>query len=366
MTQSTHDAVLPRGAPLDSLTSLRFVAALAVFGHHFDLFFYPNVPHLSGVAAQAYTVLTFFFLLTGFVLTWVHKESDTARQFYRRRLARIYPNHLVMWLAGLTFAIALGQHTPALGVPLSLIMMQAWALSPAIALAVNPVSWTLSVDLLFYALFPLLIWRVTRMKPARLRAVAVLAVVVSLTTMIVLYVTGGTGGLARSYVLPFFPPLRMAEFFVGIVLALELAAGRLPRVPLRVAVPIAIAAYLWRYLPPVVPFALLIVAVAQSDMAMRPSFLRRRIFVRLGELSFAFYLVHYLVLETSRHVVDHIDLHPESSRPSALMVLIATFGASLACAYLLHRFVEQPGMRRFAGRTTREGLSDARSGSRTA
>lgn len=102
---STHDA---RAHRLDSLTGMRFLAAAAVFGFHLSLH-----PQLLGDTqlARAYITLlanagwfgvTFFFVLSGFVLAWSARPSDTYREFVGRRLVKIYPNHLV------TFVIAFG------------------------------------------------------------------------------------------------------------------------------------------------------------------------------------------------------------------------------------------------------------------
>ena len=84
---------------LPSLTGLRFAAAFGVFGYHF-------APHLTG---DAHTVLgevfdransgvSFFFILSGVVLTWSRGPGDTPRRFYQRRFARIYPDYLAAWV----------------------------------------------------------------------------------------------------------------------------------------------------------------------------------------------------------------------------------------------------------------------------
>jgi peptidoglycan/LPS O-acetylase OafA/YrhL len=41
------------------------------------------------------TGVSFFFVLSGFVLTWSARPDDIATGFWRRRIARIYPVHLV-------------------------------------------------------------------------------------------------------------------------------------------------------------------------------------------------------------------------------------------------------------------------------
>lgn len=38
-----------------------------------------------------------FFMLSGFVLTWNSRSSDKAQTFWRRRIVKILPNHVVTW-----------------------------------------------------------------------------------------------------------------------------------------------------------------------------------------------------------------------------------------------------------------------------
>jgi peptidoglycan/LPS O-acetylase OafA/YrhL len=58
--------------------------------------------------------------------------------------------------------------------------------------------------------------------------------------------------------------------------------------------------------------------------------LSHRAFVRLGEISYAFYLVHLSVLIVAEHAL-----------PSAIVSVIA-LAVSLAAAWLLHVGVERP------------------------
>ena len=80
----------------DSLTSLWFfAAAFVVIGH------WGNVVHplsrLHQLLERSNLGVSFFFVLSGSVLTWSHRPSDTARGFYWRRFARIWPLHASPW-----------------------------------------------------------------------------------------------------------------------------------------------------------------------------------------------------------------------------------------------------------------------------
>ncbi len=56
---------------------------------------------LEWVFSQGGGAFSFFFILSGFVLTWSLRPTDTAARFWQRRVARIYPNHAAIWLAAL-------------------------------------------------------------------------------------------------------------------------------------------------------------------------------------------------------------------------------------------------------------------------
>ena len=92
---------LPR---LDSLTGLRFFAAWLVLQHHFTNF--GMIPGLARFTGFGTTGVTFFFVLSGFVLTWSFVPSDTPGRFYWRRvrphLAAARGDH-VACTAGLLF-----------------------------------------------------------------------------------------------------------------------------------------------------------------------------------------------------------------------------------------------------------------------
>ena len=79
----------------NSLTSLRFVAALLVFANHIGDAYAREGSALWQVLESGFVGVTFFFVLSGFVLTWTHSPADRPGQFFRRRIARIVPNYFV-------------------------------------------------------------------------------------------------------------------------------------------------------------------------------------------------------------------------------------------------------------------------------
>ncbi|MEU9252765.1 acyltransferase [Streptomyces sp. NPDC048270] len=358
----------PAGSPpparLDTLTGLRFTAALLVFLYHS----FVEVRFVSGGTGEwlnsamdrggSYGV-GFFFVLSGFVLTWSYRPDTARGLFLRRRLAKIFPNHLVTLAAAVLLAVSTGT---ALGVTdwlPNLLLLQSWWPDPLVASSGNPVSWSLSCELLFYLAFPFLLAAIERI-PRRLlwpAAVTVVALCAG-AALVGRYVISNEPALpypgfeSMSYhqvwFVYFFPPVRMLDFVLGILVARLVLTGQWVRIGMLPALALAVAGYVVStystYLLGVGGIASvwlvpLIAAAATADARGTSSVLRGPLWVRLGELSFAFYMVHYLVLTQLRKA-----LGPEwtSSLGVELLVVVLGLGLSLGLAWLLHALVERP------------------------
>ncbi|WP_405861130.1 acyltransferase [Streptomyces sp. NBC_00090] len=356
----------PRASRLPSLTGLRFVAALLVFAFHTTW----QTRYVTGSGGEAlgdvfanagFYGVSFFFVLSGFVLTWSARADDTAPRIWRRRLAKIYPNHLVTFvLAALLMLIAADPFT-AKGTLANLFLLQAWFPDITVPNTMNAVSWSLSVELFFYLSFPFLLRLLDRVPTARLWPVAVtlgaftvLAPVVgqyAVTGTPLPFIDDGTLSFEQIWFVYFFPPVRALEFVLGMVAARLVLAGAWPRFGLLPAGLLAVAGYavnsLVPYLYGVAGTAALwltplVAATALADERGERSPLGGRVAVRLGELSFAFYMVHGLVVSYGhRWLIAGHDL----SAAAGAGLLAAALLVALALAYVLFRWVETPLVR---------------------
>jgi peptidoglycan/LPS O-acetylase OafA/YrhL len=158
----SSDAAAPLRHQNLPLTSIRGFAALWVVGHHlqFELA-YIGYPFAGWLFRPGTIAVDIFFVLSGFVITAVHRDLTRTglRDFFLRRIFRVYPLHLFvlalilgLWLWS---EARFGAHDPTerlRDLPIVILLLQPYLIH---GLTWNTVSWSIGVELLCYALFPL-------------------------------------------------------------------------------------------------------------------------------------------------------------------------------------------------------------------
>ncbi|MFF5533114.1 acyltransferase family protein [Streptomyces cinerochromogenes] len=385
MTSTSPAATDGSAAPnyrtkLPSLTGLRFIAAALVFFFHATFSDPPMNPFADQSWEEGFRWLfskagwmgvSFFFVLSGFVLTWSARPGDTVTGFWRRRLLKIFPNHVVMWaLAMVLFA---GAMTPVSAWLPNLFLIHSWFPQHETFISVNPPSWSLCSELLFYLLFPFLLRPVLRIKEQTLWVWAAAMVAGMLGVQLVTDflmpqhppTPEGFGVSLWEFWFGYnFPPVRMFEFVLGMILARLVMTGAAPRVRIVPAALLCVVGYAAAMVVPflyglnlmtVVPIALLICAVARADVEGTRTVLRGRTMQWLGEVSFGFYLAQYVVMYSIR--TSLMDERLFSPLP-AVLVLLGFFFATLLAGWLLLVCVERPVMRRWARPAARTAPRD--------
>ncbi|MFF0176585.1 acyltransferase family protein [Micromonospora profundi] len=362
---STADAAAAPPAPapafarLPSLTGLRWIAALLVFGFHAGTMRIIAEPDFKAVVDAVFSLglsgVQFFFILSGFVLVWSARPGDSRRAFWRRRVAKIYPNHLVLWAAALLVAWWFADPVLPAAALENLLLLQAWDPRPGWFYSINTVSWSLSCEFFFYLCLPLALPLLRRARPAVLWT---LIVALPLLILALWPAQQLVPEVSRWWFTQIFPPVRSLEFWLGAVAA-ELMRRGLWRGPgLTTATVIFVATWvaasqwiraeLWTTLL-AVAYLLVITAAADADVRDRRSPWRSRPLVWLGEVSFAFYLVHVLVMTSVLRWSGDWGTGFQGWRGPA--VVLGFLVVSLILAGLLHRYVETPLMRRLAPRS---------------
>ncbi|MFD7898769.1 acyltransferase family protein [Streptomyces sp. NPDC059743] len=371
----------PKNARLSTLTGMRGVAALLVFFFHIStsgLFhsaeLNKDVQFVFGKAGGL--GVSFFFVLSGFVLAWSARADDTKRRFWRRRFAKILPNHFVTWALVIALMLTTGMApSPFETVPqlddadsflpsaASLLLIHAWLPDLTYSVAGNPVSWTLACEVLFYLSFPWLMRALSRIRPERLWgwALGTVAVIVALPAVVRATLSGGpplawdpTVSAWHHFAISFFPPARALEFVLGILMARIVLSGRWIRIGVLPASLLLLAGYVTALYVPfeyglvaatVLPLALLIAASASGDVRERRNVFGGRIMVWIGEVSFAFYMVHISVIAYGHELIGGRER--TWSTAGGLAIMVAFCLVSLLLAWALYTTVEMPAMRRF-------------------
>lgn len=354
---------------LNRLTSLRFFAALVVVVHHVtrDL---ADVPGLTALATMGTAGVGFFFMLSGFVLTWSSRNGDTAGAFYRRRFARVYPLHFVTMLASIPVLLLVGAGQPILGYLSNPLLLQAWVPDSAVYFGLNSPSWSLSAEALFYLLFPLAIGQLRKLSKR-----SVWALMAGLLAAMILIAAVGTALLGEGeqtrFLFYVFPPYRVLGFLVGCCAARLLLMGVRIRVPVAASVVALAVAYVAVFLgqrdAPVghgvedaalAPFiALLLMSAASADADGKRGLLTRPSLIRLGEWSFALYLTHWLLLQAASFVDPGADSRALPTRVLEDGVFIAlAIGLSAAAYY----GIEKPLEKRLRGARPRPEMGGRR------
>ncbi|NJP47334.1 acyltransferase family protein [Actinacidiphila epipremni] len=363
-----------RPARLDSLTGLRWLAALGVFLNHTATLL--PVPHTREVFLLGSSGVTFFFVLSGFVLTWTRTSDDGPAAFYARRLGRIWP----LLIIGAIVPLILmkpdafpGQDDVMVGAAgAAILFYQAWVPKDILGGA-SPVTWSLSCEAFFYALFPFLAGFTLRRSLRWLAVAAVVLVAVGWGIRIWMWQEypppAHPNFNANMNTLTFWvysPIARVWEFLLGVVAAAAVRAGWRPRIPpvlatallavglfvlwelrdqkFRVAVPYDALSQVTAPL-----YALLVVSLAVRQLdGGRRSWLSTRPMVMLGEWSFAFYLIHFTVLfEIAKHVTHRNNIlkfymQPVTPASGNLGWVLLGLGIAVVVATLLFMVVERP------------------------
>ena len=188
---------------LDALTGCRFIAASLVVWYHYFPHALQTVAPFRAVISRGYMAVSFFFVLSGFVLAYNYSGSEFDSQkrvrFWIARFCRIYPTYLLALVLAAPFhlyAMFAGLLEFSLkkwlaGGILSALCLQAWL--PQTAQSWNGPGWSISCEAFFYAVFPFLIARLHRQSPSRLIRTCTLLWIIGLIPPAALWTTGHLG-----------------------------------------------------------------------------------------------------------------------------------------------------------------------------
>ena len=360
---------------IQSLTGLRFIAALLVFVHHLDgRFGFEG----SGLPL-ANNAVSFFFVLSGFILSLVYgrrfdrslpsnkNAADGTSQlvsFLKKRVARLWPLHFVCLL--ICVATVRYLNLDFWPIVSNLFLVHAWIPDSPYVFGLNNVSWSISTELFFCFAFPFLViggYRGFLWRYGALILGTIGCLVLMDCAMDAKWVSRWTINLTVQA----NPLIRLFEFATGVLTAYLFT--RSPRSTASslwadtareigtLALVFAWWAIIFRFnilaLVPYIPlagnslgiwiwfcsagplFGLVVWTFARSN-GLIAKLMGSRAMVHLGEISFAFYMIHMLVIRV-------IDAEGDPILITGTLAIALSLVASLAAAELLFQLVEMPG-----------------------
>jgi peptidoglycan/LPS O-acetylase OafA/YrhL len=288
------------------LTSLRFFAAFYVLVFHSGgpaLTNSGRLPALlDNLLMNGYLGVTFFFVLSGFILTYVYYGKLTTQEETTRyaaaRFARVYPVYLLSLLLMVPFVSSTGfLHT----LP-QFILLQSWiplAFADGSWVANwNMQAWTLSTELFFYLMFPWLIRFVDELPTKNIAACAV-SICAAMVILRLPGITEDRNLLHDGMRLVPLPLLRAPEFIYGVLLGVLYRRGAVPetRPLLYVAFGMTLAILcssksLW-IAPVAAVLSGAVIALVPTSLGdgLFARFLNAKVMVLLGAASYALYLL---------------------------------------------------------------------------
>ena len=360
-----------RPSQLNALPSLRFFAAALIVFHH-SIGSFGISPEIGNYFPNAQAV-SFFFVLSGFVLAYSYKSLDNSKaikSFLISRIARVWPLHIVsLILLIILLPCDLWVHYGGKGFSIwpllsQIFMVQAWIPTPDYYFSYNAVSWAVSALFGCYLFFPLLIYKWD--KTWHIKLLSTFLILVGIIAYCSHYgITGELKGGIISYTgLTFIHPLsRMFEFSLGMVMASafnsikihyqpgKMAGTMVELMMLLLVIEVMRAtsfnAAISYGLSPVVNtlvtcgtlsslfFGMLILFMAFEKGAIS-SFLSLPIFKILGSISFAVYLLHQILI---RYYIQKFQGF--ISLPNWL-IYICFLILLIILSWLLYQFIEKP------------------------
>jgi peptidoglycan/LPS O-acetylase OafA/YrhL len=396
---------------IPALTGIRFFAAFAVVLFHYQrLIPYPEP--LQALIERGQASVGLFFVLSGFILVYNYFDwfrADTARywEYARARFARIFPVYALALLLATPLVLYYILADPVNNTDLrdleiswiaNLLLIHVYFPIDQVQTLWNGPSWSVAAECFFYAIFPFFVCavlsRFTRARSLLLLAsglfgVELLVFSVSVGALAWLFPNPEAFTLALVRVVHKSPFLRVWEFLVGATLGaiyllaraqpaqlharvntarnrsgtLALALLALPVIALApglpgISGPVGDALH-WYVL--YTPFFGLIIITLAAGPTFATRFLSHPWIVRLGEASYALYILHAI----PRGLLPLI-LPSDTSRATTAWLSLLAIAGSIAASLLVYTWVETPARRWLRGSRARVDSSAFFSGSASA
>jgi peptidoglycan/LPS O-acetylase OafA/YrhL len=349
--------LFPKSDDLKTLDFFRIIASVGIVIYHYRLYIQTvNLSHSETLNSLRLCV-DFFFVISGFVISYVYipqiKGGRFAfRRFVRKRLARLVPLHLLtlLFYVVLGTAVYFGMQARSTGrfdwsclLP-NLLLIHSFGVCKAVSF--NTVSWSISAEMVMYVCFPILAWLALRVG---------LMGFILVDSLLILSLTTFYGYSAEDTWLNWASQFGFVRAFPSFIFGMILYLGRdfLKRIPSPATWLMGSCASFivlaFAHLPPIVllPICYAIAALGvscDSKNAINPIISKVS---ALGQLTYSVYMLH-LPVSSVMMTISRSVFHFKGLTNDIWVGL--TFFVTFAVATLSYHFLEKPARKWLSGK----------------
>ena len=273
--------------------------------------------------------VSFFFMLSGFVLSLAYSERITkglfsTKPFVVKQWIKIYPLHILTFIVMFALDIRLEKYCDITAVIANILLLQSWVPADSFYFVANSPSWFLCDILFFYVVFSSLNKYILRSDNRKLLAISLVVFLLYICLMAVLptYLVNP--------ILYANPLTRLLDFIVGIILYKLYVSDNgialrdklngksfltVSLMELSVILLIVITAILYPHLPQrvrtvsifwlAIPLFIFFFAMTDKHSGVISKFLQVKTMLWLGNISFCIYIIHAPVLRIFNSISVH-------------------------------------------------------------
>ena len=273
--------------------------------------------------------VSFFFMLSGFVLSLAYSERITkglfsTKPFVVKQWIKIYPLHILTFIVMFALDIRLEKYCDITAVIANILLLQSWVPADSFYFVANSPSWFLCDILFFYVVFSSLNKYILRSDNRKLLAISLVVILLYICLMAVLptYLVNP--------ILYANPLTRLLDFIVGIILYKLYVSDNgialrdklngksfltVSLMELSVILLVVITAILYPHLPQrvrtvsifwlAIPLFIFFFAMTDKHSGVISKFLQVKTMLWLGNISFCIYIIHVPVLRIFNSISVH-------------------------------------------------------------
>lgn len=302
---------------IKSLLGLRYVFFIFIFLFHFSITYFesPVLKHAGEIG------VTFFFILSGFVLAFKYQSyTSIGSTFIIKRINKIYPLYLLVLAGTILMSYYNWNMNSYVKLVPNVLLLQSWIPLKSFGSSGVSVSWFLSDLMFFYFIYKYILYFFERFN-LKIVGIGILIWVLINVFLIEFNVISDSHRFWFFYICPIS---RLLDFVIGVYLCrLFLSEKFVLRVNNSNIVQISslVILFIMFFLSPLIPqdylydlyfifpCSLLIFIFALTDSnGFLSSFLGNKYMVKLGENSFACYLIHYDIVIFALYRMDVLNL----------------------------------------------------------